>query len=99
MQTARFTPHKQIDRAGYIFFIHMTNKFKRKFPVFKIVATYKELPQIPYKYVTQLTIRELINFILCSKGSLSHSDIQKIVTWLGSSHYIYNSGFELFKWF
>ena len=60
MQTASFTPHKQIDRAGYIFFIHMMDHFGRKLPVYKIVATYKQLPQIPYDFVTQLTIRELV---------------------------------------
>jgi len=77
----------------------MTKKFKRKFPVYQIVATYKEPPQIPYKYVTQLTIRELVNFILTSKGRLSHSEIQAIVAWLRSSPYIYNSGLKPFKWF
>ena len=34
MQTAKFTPYKQIDRAGYIFFIHMMDNFGRKFPVY-----------------------------------------------------------------
>ncbi|MEE9378361.1 MAG: nuclease-related domain-containing protein [Candidatus Lokiarchaeia archaeon] len=97
--TARFTPHKQIDRAGYIFFIHMMDRFKRKLPVYQIVATYKELPQIRYRYVDQLTIKELVNFILGKKRSLDDFEIQIIVKWLQSSPFIRNSGFKLFKWF
>ncbi len=96
--TARFTPHKQINRAGYIFFIHMIRRFKRKFPIYQIVATYKELPQIHYRYVEQLTIKELVNFILRKKRTLDELTIQTIVKWLQSSPHIYNSGFKLLKW-
>lgn len=96
---ARFTPHKQIDRAGYIFFIHMMDQFKRKFPVYKIVATYKQLPQIHYSYVEQLTIEEVVNYILEKKRILDDFEIRIIVEWLQSSPRIYNSGFKLFKWF
>ncbi|MHA1822593.1 MAG: nuclease-related domain-containing protein, partial [Promethearchaeota archaeon] len=97
---ARFTPHKQIDRAGYIFFIHMMNCFKRKFPIYQIVATYKQLPQIHYNgYVTQLTIRELIDNILRRKGSLDNFEIEKIVSWLRTSPHIYNSHRKLFRFF
>ncbi len=77
----------------------MMDRFKRKFPVYKIVATYKELPQISYRYVDQLTIKELVNFILRKHRSLDHFEIQVIVKWLQSSPRIYNSGFKLFKWF
>lgn len=87
MQTAKFTPHKQIDRAGYIFFIHMMDKFGRKFPVYQIVATYKQLPQIPYDFVSQLTIRELVDHILKRQGYLNSSDILAIVSWLQSSRH------------
>ena len=97
LRNARFTPHKQIDRAGYIFFIHMMDQFNRKFPSYNVVATYKELPQIPYKYVEQLTIRELINHIIGRKVSLNPSEILKIVAWLRSSPFIYNSKRKLFK--
>ncbi|MBA7599036.1 hypothetical protein ES703_34056 [subsurface metagenome] len=91
MQTARFTPHKQIDHAGYIFFIHMMDKFGRKFPVYQIVATYRQLPQIPYDFVTQLTIRELVDHILRGQGHLNDSDVLAIVSWLRSSPHISNS--------
>ncbi|MFX0012867.1 MAG: NERD domain-containing protein, partial [Candidatus Hermodarchaeota archaeon] len=100
MQTVRFTPHKQIERAGYIFFIHMMDHFNRKFPIYQIVATYKQLPQIHYNgYVTQLTIGELVDHILRRKGSLNQLEIQAIVDWLRSSPFIYNSKTGLFKWF
>ena len=95
MQTARFTPHKQIQRAGYIFFIHMMDKFKRKFPVYQIVATYRQLPQIPYEYVTQLTIRELVDYILRRQERLNHSDVLSIISWLRFSPQIFNSKLKL----
>ena len=95
MQTAKFTPHKQIQRAGYIFFIHMMDKFKRKFPVYQIVATYRQLPQIPYEYVTQLTIRELVDYILRRQGRLNHSDVLSIISWLRFSPQIFNSKLKL----
>lgn len=100
MQNAIFTPHKQIDRAGYIFFIHMTNQFKRKFPIYQIVATYKQLPQVHYDgYVTQLTIRELVDYILRRQGSLDDFETQTIVKWLRSSPHIYNSHHKFFRFF
>lgn len=100
MQTARFTPHKQIDRAGYIFFIHMMDRFKKKFPIYQIVATYRQLPQIHYNgYVTQLIIGVLVDNILRRKGSLDNFEIEKIVLWLRSSPHIYNSHRKLFRFF
>ncbi|MBY8988776.1 MAG: NERD domain-containing protein, partial [Candidatus Lokiarchaeota archaeon] len=91
MQTAKFTPHKQIDRAGYIFFIHMMDHFGRKFPVYQIVATYRRLPQIPYDFVSQLTIRELVDHILRRQRGINPSDVLTIVSWLRSSPHISNS--------
>ena len=100
LRNARFTPHKQIERAGYIFFIHMVDYFKRKFPIYQIVATYKQLPQLQYNgYVTQLTIGELVDNILRRKGSLDSLEITKIVSWLRSSPHIYNSNSKLFRFF
>ncbi len=97
MQTARFTPHKQIERAGYIFFIHMMDHFGRKFPVYQVVATYTQLPQIPYDFVTQLTIRELVDHIHRRQGHLNRSDILTIVSWLQSSPRIFNSKSRFLK--
>jgi len=104
LANAKFTPHRQIERAGYIFFIHMVNKFKRKFPTFQIVATYRKLPELPYKYVDQMTIRDIVNFILQKREVLSISEVQKIVEWLRKNPFISNFKFKglklpfRFKW-
>ena len=105
LANARFTPHKQIERAGYIFFIHMVNKFRRRFPTYQIVATYRKLPDLPYRYVDQMTIREVVNYILQKRKVLDTAEIQKIVEWLKKGPYISNfkvlKGLKLpfrFKW-
>ena len=98
MLTAKFTPHKQIDRAGYIFFIHMMDHFGRKFPVYKIVATYKQLPEIRYDFVSQLTIRELVDHVLRRRRCINPSDVLTIVSWLRSSPHIFNSKSRFLKW-
>ncbi|MBY8987367.1 MAG: NERD domain-containing protein [Candidatus Lokiarchaeota archaeon] len=91
MQTAKLKPHKQIQRAGYIFFIQMMDHFERKYPLYQIIATFKQLPQIPYDYVTQLTIEELVDHILGREGLIDPSDVLTIVSWLESSPYIFNT--------
>lgn len=92
LRTAKFTPHKQIERAGYIFFIQMMHKFKRKFPLYQIVATYRELPDISsnYSYVNQMTIRDIVNFVLQKRDVLIPAEIQKIVEWLRKQPHISN---------
>ena len=105
LANARFTPHKQIERAGYIFFIHMIKKFRRKFPTYQIVATYRKLPELSYRFVDQMTIREVVNYILQKRNVLDATEIQKIVEWLRKGPYISNfkvlKGLKLpfrFKW-
>lgn len=95
LANAKFTPHKQIERAGYIFFIHMMNKFKHKFPTYQIVATYRKLPELSYRYVDQMTIRDLVNYILQKRNTLDIAEILKIVEWLRKSPHI--SNFKVFK--
>lgn len=94
---AKFTPHMQIERAGYIFFIHMINKFRRRFPTYQIVATYRKLPEIAYKYVNQMTIRDIVNFILQKRDALTTTEIQKIVEWLRKGPNISNFKFKGLK--
>ena len=94
---AKFTPHMQIERAGYIFFIHMINKFRRKLPTYQIVATYRKLPEIPYSYVNQMTIRDIVNFILQKRDTLTTAEIQKIVEWLRKGPHISNFKFKGLK--
>jgi len=91
MQTAKSPPHKQIQRAGYIFFVHMMDKFEKKYPLYQIIATFKQLPQVPYDYVTQLTIEELVDHILGRDGLINPSEVQAIVSWLKTSPYIFNT--------
>lgn len=94
----KFTPHMQIDRAGYIFFIHMMDYFNCKFPVYKVVATYRKLPEINYNYVDQMTIRELVNYILKKKEKLASHDVLRIFKWLKSGPHINNYKFRR-RWF
>ena len=94
---AKFTPHKQVERAGYIFFIHMINKFRTRFPTYQIVATYRKLPELPYRYVDQMTIRDVVNFILQKRKMLTPTEIQKIVEWLRKGPYISNFKFKGLK--
>lgn len=82
LASARFTPHKQVERAGYIFFIHMMHKFHRKFPLYQIVATYRKLPEIRHGYVKQMTIRDVVNYILNQRERLLPTEIKRIVEWL-----------------
>ncbi|MHA1327995.1 MAG: NERD domain-containing protein [Promethearchaeota archaeon] len=101
----RFTPHMQIDRASYIFFIHMMDFFNKKYPIYKIVATYRSLPQIPYKYVAQMTIRELVNYILQKPESIDQADVKVISKWLinrpiiNNSHLVRYFGFRRPRYF
>jgi len=94
---AKFTPHRQIERAGYIFFIHMINKFSRKFPTYQIIATYRKLPELSYNYVSQMTIRDMVNFILQKRKMLTPSEIQVIVEWLRKEPHISNFKFKGLK--
>ena len=94
LASAKFTPHRQIERAGYIFFIHMVNKFKRRFPTYQIVATYRKLPELSIRYVNQMTIREIVNFILQKGDKLTTSEVQKIVEWLRKEPFISNFKFK-----
>lgn len=94
LANAKFTPHKQIERAGYIFFIHMMSKFRRKFPTYQIVATYRKLQELSYSYVNQMTIREVVNFVLQKRSMLNDAEIQKIVEWLRKSPHISNFKFK-----
>ena len=92
-QTAKSPPppHKEIQRAGYIFFVHMMDQFKRKYPVYQMVISSSEPPQIPFDYVTQLTIKELVDHILSRDGLIDPSAVLAIVEWLRTSPYIFNA--------
>jgi len=91
MRTAKSPSHKQIQRSGYIFFIQMMDQFGKKYPLYQIVATFKELPQIPYDFVMQLTIEELVDYVLGRDGRIDPSEVLTIVEWLRNTPYIFNA--------
>ena len=90
LRNTTFSPHKQIDRAGHIFFIHMMNQFERKLPVFKIVATKEELEYSHYEFIYQLPIHKLNKFILTRVGCLSKDEVEDVSKWLLSGPMIFN---------
>jgi vacuolar-type H+-ATPase subunit H len=85
LQTTRFLPHKQVDRAGYIFFIKFINLFRRlnkKIPIRGIVVTLRDLPKYDYPYVEQLTPNRLDSYILGFRDILTLDEVEKISNWL-----------------
>ena len=82
LQQTRRLPHYQIDRANFIFYILRINKFRRKFPIYNIVVTLRNLPIVNYQYVKQLSVKELNSHISTRQGFLSESEINQVVNWL-----------------
>jgi len=82
LRTARFTPHHQIERAGYIFYIKAINLFRRKIPIQNIVVTLGRVPKYKHQYVQQLTVKELNAYILGKSIKLSSNEIVRIENWL-----------------
>ena len=76
------SPHKQIDRAGVLFWIAQKQKFSTPFRTYNLVVTLKPLIKYPYEQVYQLSIKELNKFILTRKLTLSPKQIEKIMNWL-----------------
>jgi len=91
LKESKFLPHEQIDRANYILYIQMWDRFKIKFPVYNIVATYKKLEHIEYEFVNQLSINRLNKFILTRETTIDKENIEKLVKWLKSNPRIYNN--------
>ena len=85
LATTRFLPHKQVDRAGYIFFIKFINLFRRlnkKIPIRGIVVTLRNLPKYNYPYVEQLTPNRLNSYILGFRDFLTMDEVEMITNWL-----------------
>ena len=85
LQTTRFLPHKQVDRAGYVFFIKFKNlfrKLRKKIPIRSIVVTLRGLPIVDYPHVKQLIPRELISYILWFQNELTNEEIDIATQWL-----------------
>ena len=76
------SPHKQIDRAGMLFWIAQNRKFGTPYKSYNLVVTIKDLTKYKYKYVYQLPVKELNRFILSKKSQLTKRQIEQIKNWL-----------------
>lgn len=76
------SPHKQIDRAGALFWIAQKERFGNPYKSYNLVVTLKPLPKFYYNHVYQLPINELNKFILTREIALSQKQIEKIKNWL-----------------
>ena len=74
----------------------MMDYFGHKFPVFKVVATLRDLPQLNYAYVDQMMIRELVNYILQKRKLLTADYVRRIVQWLSTHPHIHNQSLRSF---
>ncbi len=82
LRRAGFTPHHQIERAGYIFYIKIINLFRRRLSIQNIVVTLGRVPKNKHQYVQQLSIKELNSYILRKRKRLSLNEINQIENWL-----------------
>jgi len=85
LKSTNFLPHKQVDRAGYIFFIkikRLFGRFNKKIPIRGIVVTLRNLPEVDYPYVKQLTPNRLNSYILRFSNFLTYDQVENIVNWL-----------------
>ena len=81
LQTTDFSPHKQVDRAGYIFFIkfkHLFRKLRKKISIRSIVVTMRRLPDLNYPHVKQVIPTELAAYIAGFKQDLIPNEIEFI---------------------
>jgi hypothetical protein len=76
------SPHKQIDRAGMLFWVIQQKRFHKPYKSFNLVVTIQDLPKYNYKYVYQLPLVELNEFILTRKYQLKIREIEQIKNWL-----------------
>lgn len=93
-ETMNFTnihnsPHKQIERAGTLFWIAQKQRFSSPLKFYNMVVTLKRLPKIRYKYVYQLSIEELNPFILSRMKKLTQTQVEKIKKWLINLKVVY----------
>ncbi|MHA2008705.1 MAG: nuclease-related domain-containing protein [Promethearchaeota archaeon] len=80
--TVHKSPHKQIDRAGMLFWLAQKRKFGKPYKTYNLVVTLKELPKYHYKFVYQLAIKNVNRFILSRNLILNGKQIENIKNWL-----------------
>ena len=88
VSSIRNSPHKQIERAGTLFWIAQKHRFSNPYKFYNVVVTLKELPQLEYKYVYQLPLDDLNKFILSRMRKLTLKQIEKIKNWLVTLHIV-----------
>ncbi len=76
------SPHKQIERAGLLFWLAQKRKLSTVNKAYNLVVTLKDLPKYNYKYVYQLSIKELNRFIVTRKTKLTSRQVEHIKNWL-----------------
>lgn len=80
------SPHKQVDRASLAFWFAQKRKLRLRKPykTYNIVATLKDLPKFRYKFVDQLSINQLKQYILSKSKRLADVQIERLVNWVTS---------------
>ncbi len=76
------SPHKQIDRASMLFWLAQKKKLSQPYKTYNLVVTIKDLPKYRYKFVYQLSVKELNEFIISRKTYLTQWQIERMKNWL-----------------
>jgi hypothetical protein len=76
----KFTPHLQLDRNSYGFFIWLKRKknFKPKVTMRNIVVTLRPMPMIQYRFVKQMVLPELRGYITYFQNELAVQDYRRV---------------------
>lgn len=82
MKEDKLLPLREVDKAGMVFYIRISNQFRRKFPIYNVAVMLSKVTKAQYGYVHHLSLRQLYCFILRREGILSKKRIRKIVKWL-----------------
>jgi hypothetical protein len=71
-------PYRETDKAGLCVYIKLKNVIQKRVPIYNIVTTATERPEIVYGMVKQLTLWHLTTFIYAQEDALTKSDIRKL---------------------
>lgn len=76
---AERSPHFQIDRAAFVFYLMMNSNFKNRIKPRSLVVTLHRMPYTKYPYVDQITVSELYAYIYNRKMILNPEDVRELV--------------------
>ena len=71
-------PYKETDKSGLCVYIKLKNFNQKRIPIYNIVTTATERPEIVYGRVKQLSLWQLTTFIYAQEDALTKSDIRRI---------------------